>query len=49
VDASLAALGWDVRRHFLFDLFVAAGIKNPGPELTAGLTEEIQYLTAVLT
>ncbi|MDT5308737.1 MAG: hypothetical protein QOE48_4422 [Mycobacterium sp.] len=49
VDDSLAALGWDVRRHFLFDLFVAAGIKNPGPELTAGLTEEIQYLTAVLT
>jgi methyltransferase (TIGR00027 family) len=47
VDASLAALGWDVRRHSLFDLFVAAGIMDPGPELTTGLTEEIQYVTGV--
>ena len=49
VDASLAALGWDVRRYCLSDLFVAAGIEDPSPELTAGLTEEIGYVTAVRT
>jgi methyltransferase (TIGR00027 family) len=49
VDASLEALGWDVKRYSLFDLFVAAGTTNPSAELTTGLTEEFQYVTAVRT
>jgi hypothetical protein len=49
VDASLEALGWNVKRYTLFDLFVAAGTTNPGTELTTGLTEEFQYVTAVRT
>jgi O-methyltransferase involved in polyketide biosynthesis len=49
VDVSLEALGWDVKRCSLFDLFVAAGTTNPSAELTTGLTEEFQYITAVRT